>query len=141
MLKDKARRGWTTRDRQQELAMNLKMAPGANQDTDRKREQQAALHLKAALEVQKDLGIKDISTINGVIARKIIEEEHEMYGKYGHLYDFNEGIRDRLLAHTRQDSANSLLNTISLLKETRKLRVLMTMQLIIVTGILLKLLF
>jgi hypothetical protein len=59
---------------------------------------------------------------NALIAKDILHEELGYHPEAPQpAYHFDEATRDRLLAHSRQDAAHALLNTIALREDVRKL--------------------
>jgi hypothetical protein len=60
--------------------------------------------------------------INRVTAKEILQEELGQRSVPQPEYGLDQTTRDRLLAHARQDAAHALLNSITLMKEVRKLR-------------------
>lgn len=85
-------------------------------------EKEAKEALRATLRVQRELGMKGDINDNKAIARNVLHEELGYYGERKPQYDLEEGIRDTLIAHGRQDAAGALLNTISLLNEIKRLK-------------------
>ena len=60
--------------------------------------------------------------VNRVTAKEILQEEMGQRSLPQPEYGLDQTTRDRLLAHTRQDAAHALLNTVTLMKEVRELR-------------------
>jgi hypothetical protein len=60
--------------------------------------------------------------VNRVTAKEILQEEMGQRSLPQREYGLDQTTRDRLLAHTRQDAAHALLNTMTLMKEVRELR-------------------
>ena len=79
--------------------------------------------LAGSIKAQRAIGMKGHNWDNYAVAQNILHEE------IGHVapnhplgqphYEFDTTIRDRLLAHGRQDTAHALANTTSLLKEVQ----------------------
>ena len=63
---------------------------------------------------------------NGIAAQNVLREEMGVYGEPEWNYDIDERTKNTLLAHTRQDVAHALLNTIALLRGTENLLKLST---------------
>lgn len=77
--------------------------------------------IRIAIETQHIVGNKSANDDNTVIARYTLHEELGYRGERREPYHLDQDTRDILLAHTRQDAAHSLLNTISLLKKVDSL--------------------
>jgi hypothetical protein len=57
-----------------------------------------------------------------ITARNILGEDLDHFTPPPMVYELDEDVRDRLMAHTRQDAAHALMNTINLLEEVRRMR-------------------
>jgi hypothetical protein len=79
-------------------------------------------HLKMLLAMSKDMGWKDANALNRVVARNVLHEDLGRFKGRLHAYHLNDDVRDRLLAHARQDAAHALCNTSSLLDQVKALR-------------------
>src|SRR5438874_1359221 len=76
----------------------------------------AGERLKESIRTQRSLGMKGEFWDNHTVARHTVDEEVGRLGEptiYG--YGFDDGIREVLLTHGRQDVAHALCNTRSLL--------------------------
>jgi hypothetical protein len=60
--------------------------------------------------------------ISRFMAKEILQEEMGQRSIPQPEYGLDQAARYRLLAHTRQDAAHALLNTMTLMKEVRKLK-------------------
>ena len=56
-----------------------------------------------------------------VIARNVLQEEIGRFGPMGTIYSLSEDERDRLIAHTRQDSAHALMITDATAETSQKI--------------------
>ncbi|MCJ2112970.1 hypothetical protein MKK64_17455 [Methylobacterium sp. E-025] len=77
--------------------------------------------IKAGLWANHALGVKGDSADGGVIARETLHDELGYNGPPETQYDLDQGTRDILLAHARQDAAHALCNSIALLKRVKEL--------------------
>jgi hypothetical protein len=80
--------------------------------------------LKSQLDAMKEWvapGTDSRSAENGVVARNVLQEELGLYGDDQPEYHLDQKTCDRLIAHTRQDAAHALVNTISLMTDVSKL--------------------
>jgi hypothetical protein len=59
---------------------------------------------------------------NAIIGESLLKQDLGVIGEWQNTYDLDEDIRDRLIAHARQDAAHAVLNTASLLDEVVVLR-------------------
>jgi hypothetical protein len=85
----------------------------------------AEVYLKLQLAAMKDTGCKDPNSLNGAIARNVLQEELGTLAikrRPPPVYHLDEDARDRLLAHARQDAAHALCNTVTLLNQMKVLR-------------------
>jgi hypothetical protein len=78
------------------------------------------IQLRSSREMLPSRSDKEASD-NGVIARNTLHMELGYYSDKQLEYHLDEATRDRLTVHTRQDAAHALLNTITLMKEVRKI--------------------
>ena len=62
------------------------------------------------------------SKFNGMVARATLQQDLGELSDPVADYCFGETVRDRLIAHARQDAAHALLNTISALETLRTIR-------------------
>jgi HEAT repeat protein len=60
--------------------------------------------------------------LNHTIARNVVEMERGQYSDPQPVYDLDEATRDRLLVHARQDAAEALLHTRSIMDEVYRLK-------------------
>jgi hypothetical protein len=87
-------------------------------------EQSADEALKMQLRMSRDMlpvGSDKEASDNEIVARNTLHMELGYYTDRGPEYNLNEATRDRLIVHTRQDAAHALLNTITLMKEVRRI--------------------
>ncbi|MCX7308848.1 MAG: hypothetical protein NTZ72_13270 [Afipia sp.] len=61
------------------------------------------------------------ATANQVTARNVLHDELGRFSDIQREYDIDDATRDRLIVHTRHDAAHALLNTITLMKEVRRI--------------------
>jgi len=59
---------------------------------------------------------------NHIIARNILDAELGRYADELPVYHFDQETRDRLLVHARQDAAEALCNTTSLMNDVHQLK-------------------
>lgn len=60
----------------------------------------------------KVLGDDTRAARNAATARNVLHEELGFFGEWdGAKYDLDDQVRDRLLAHTRQDAAHAVVNS------------------------------
>lgn len=81
--------------------------------------------LLGIVKAQRELGYKGAFWDNKAIASNTLEETVGKFGKYPSEYSLDNDERDVLLAHTRQDVAHALLNTLSLMKTVNHLRAIL----------------
>jgi hypothetical protein len=92
-------------------------------------------HLKMQLDMGRDVGVKDPSSLNAIIARNILHEELGRFRERQRNYSLDPETRNRLLVHARQDAAHTLLNTSSVLDQLRILRrLVIVLSLIVAFG-------
>lgn len=88
------------------------------------KKENAAEELKSQLRMDRDLrnwgAHREVE--DNVTARNVLHQDLGRYAGRHTKYDLDEETRDRLIAHTRQDAAQALLNTVTLMKEMRKLK-------------------
>ena len=82
--------------------------------------------LRASLAAAKDFGTTDAATKNFWISKNVLHEELGTFGETTEIYDLNKNTADILIAHGRQDIAHALLNTGSILKELKKIKIVVT---------------
>src|SRR5260370_19801339 len=78
------------------------------------------IQLRSSREMLPSRSDKEASD-NEVIARNTLHMELGNYSDKQLEYHLDEATRDRLVVYTRQDAAHALLNTITLMKEGRKI--------------------
>jgi hypothetical protein len=81
--------------------------------------------LKKALKAAQMFAVRGTdwnATKNRLVAQNILHEELGQFSDIQSMYDLDEATRNRLIAHTRQDAAHALCNTITLMEEVRSLR-------------------
>ncbi len=64
----------------------------------------------------------DKKVVNEVTARNVLHEDLGRFSDVLPSYDLDQDTQDRLLVHTREDAAYSLLNTISMMAEIDELK-------------------
>ncbi|ACB27625.1 hypothetical protein [Methylobacterium radiotolerans] len=79
--------------------------------------------IRFAIRAQRDLGMKGDSWDNHAIAHGTLQGDLGTNGKPRDPYYLDDVTRDILIAHSRQDAAHGLLNTMSLLKRVRQLTI------------------
>ena len=91
------------------------------------RETGAREALKADLAATKSLNGKltDMDR-NAAVARRTVNEEMGRYGDPDVYYELNTQSADILLSHARQDAAHALLNTITIWKQLRSVKRLLS---------------
>lgn len=80
--------------------------------------------LRSQIQAALDFPLPDNNremTTNRAIARNVLHTELGRYAETQPVYSLDQETRDRLIAHARQDAAHALLNTISLMKEVRRI--------------------
>jgi hypothetical protein len=80
--------------------------------------------LKSTLDAMKGWAAPDAdtsSTANSIVARNVLQEDLGLYEDHQPDYHLDQETRDRLIAHTRQDAAHALVNTIRLMQAVSKL--------------------
>jgi len=60
--------------------------------------------------------------VNRTIAENVLNQELGRFADRHSPYHLDQETRDLLLAHTRQDAAHALLNTISMMEEIHRLK-------------------
>lgn len=93
-----------------------------------------SVQIRADIAAHRDLGMKGDFWKNHAIARGIVNEDTDPENRQHGMHDFSEPVRDTLLAHTREDTAHTLLNTTSLPKRVRILTWLVYLLLAIVIA-------
>jgi hypothetical protein len=84
--------------------------------------------LSSALKALRLVGKTGDSWDNHAVAQNILHEELGQFpATLQGEYDLDEVVRDRLLAHGRQDTAHALANTISLLRRIQNLERLVSL--------------
>lgn len=91
--------------------------------------------LRISLDTLKQFGTPTETEINAVISRHTLHAELGYFSDPQTGYGLNDGKRDRLIAHGRQDAAYALLNTIALLKRQKEDRFLIRTTLLILIFI------
>jgi hypothetical protein len=81
--------------------------------------------------------------LNHTIARNVVETERGQYSDLQPVYGLDEAARDRLLVHARQDAAEALLHTRSMMDEVYRLKKAQakfgyTLLLLVVAGVIWK---
>ena len=78
---------------------------------------------RAALTAHDDFAPKNKSLRNNVLARNILHEELGYFKDSRNIsYDLDDEIRDRLIAHARQDIALAVINSDVIMKEIGRIR-------------------
>lgn len=97
--------------------------------------------ISAAMEANKTAGLVGPKWDNHAVALATLQDE--VSGEGAGQYDLTPEIRDTLLAHARQDAANALANSNTLLKEVQFLRrlILVTLTLVAVCTVIVVRLF
>lgn len=93
--------------------------------------------LQSSIAALKLVGKTGDSWRNHAVAQNTLQDElGEFPANFQSHYELDEATRDRLLAHTRQDSAHALLNTISLLLRLQWLQRQLTIFMLVTVGLL-----
>src|SRR5262245_45690824 len=107
------------------------------QQKDARRAAKDSLRYKLQLDKQLRWSDDNRSQQNHTIAQHTLHEELGQYGgELQQFYDFDRDIADTLLAHGRQDAAHALLNTITLMKDVRRLKYLVLLVLVLLIVLL-----
>ena len=86
-----------------------------------KHEQDAVDDLRLQLRTMRELGA-DQQAIDAATARNVLHEDLGYYRSKTTDYLLDEGVRDKLLAHARQDAAHAVYAANTAATEVRKLR-------------------
>ncbi len=93
-------------------------------------------HIRFAINAQREVGMRGDSWDNHAVALATLSGDLGAGGKQRAPYYLDDMTRDILIAHSRQDAAHALLNTISLLTRVRQLTLLvyLLLALVLVLG-------
>lgn len=92
--------------------------------------------LAAALQAHKEFGRRGAFYRNEVLARNVLHQELGWHAEEPMTYEMGEDVRDRLIAHCRQDAAHAVLNGASALDAIKSLRRLLCLQFVIIVVLL-----
>lgn len=84
-------------------------------------DEDAAEYLRQKLRAMRELGAGP-AQIDAATAQSVLHEDLGYYRSKTADYDLDQGTRDKLLAHARQDAAHSVYAAVSVGKELRRLR-------------------
>jgi hypothetical protein len=82
--------------------------------------------LRETMSAQRSMGHKGANWDNQAVAYHTLLQDLGYYSDHNpSAYGLDENVRDTLIAHARQDAAHAVVNTASLLKEMRIVRILL----------------
>lgn len=97
-------------------------------------------HLRQQLAFAKDMGARDGSILNSIVAKNVLHEDLGRFDSFLPRYNLDEDTRDRLIVHARQDAAHAVINTAALLDQLgtlwRTLRLILSLVLVLIFMVL-----
>ena len=97
--------------------------------------QTAEEHLRLKIRAMREIGATQ-DDIDAATAQSVLHEDLGYFASKSAEYNLDQGTRDKLLSHARQDAAHAVYAASSTARELRRLRVLVSVLTFAIVGVL-----